>query len=322
MSQSIFAPKKKKEQVLHLLAMELRKVFQTEHYDFEKLQEIRMRAGSPLLVVYQGDEYLVTESGQFRKDVRKKVLVTAEHIRESLEYISNYSMYAFEEEIRQGYLTVTGGHRVGLAGKVIWERGEVRSIRSISFLNIRLAHEVIGCADTALSFLYKKGELCNTLIISPPGCGKTTLLRDIVRQVSDGNRMHAGMTVGVVDERSEIGACYKGEPQNNLGCRTDVLDGCPKSEGMIMLVRSMAPGAIAVDEIGTTADIKAMKYIMNSGVRLLATVHGASIEEIRKKPVLGELIKDEAFERYILLEAGKTGKISGFFDKHGREICL
>ncbi|MBR1742941.1 MAG: stage III sporulation protein AA, partial [Lachnospiraceae bacterium] len=273
MEHITFDLQEKKEQVFHMLSTKIRSVFEKENYDFFRLQDIRMRVGKPLLVVYGGKEYLVTMEGEFRRDVDQSVKISEEDIRESLEYISNYSMYAFEKEIKQGYLTVAGGHMVGLAGKVVWERGAAKSIRYISFINIRLAHEVKGCADRLFPYLYGEHGLCHTLLISSPGCGKTTLLRDIVRQISDGTGRRPGMTVGVVDERSEIAACYQGTPQNDLGSRTDVLDDCPKSEGMMMLVRSMAPQVIAVDEIGARKDVEAIRYIMNSGVKLLATIH-------------------------------------------------
>lgn len=309
----------KKEQVFHMLALDFRKVFQMERYEFLKLQEIRMRVGKPMIVVYEGEEYYISEQGSFTKQIGQAMYVSEAHIKESLEYISNYSMYAFEEEIRQGYVTVAGGHRVGLAGKVIWERGSTKSMRYISFLNIRLAHEIKGCADRLLPLLYQKDMLCHTLIISPPGCGKTTLLRDIIRQVSNGNRGRAGLTVGVVDERSEIAACYQGKPENDLGCRTDVLDGCPKSQGMMMLVRSMAPRVIAVDEAGSTEDVEAMEYVMNCGVRLIATVHGTSLAEVRGKPAFIPILKEKLFERYVLLKADTVGEIEAVFDANGTE---
>lgn len=314
MAHTLSSPQEKKDKLFHMLPMEIRTAFERGTFDFSMLQEIRMRVGCPLLVVYGGEEYLVAVDGQFEKDMGKSILVSAGHIRETMEYISNYSMYAFEEEIRQGYLTIIGGHRVGLAGKVVWERGAAKSMRHISFLNIRLAHEIKGCADGILPCIYGGTGLCHTLIISPPGCGKTTLLRDLIRQVSEGNAFWEGMTVGVVDERSEIGACYQGRPQNDLGCRTDVLDGCPKREGMMMLVRSMAPQVIAVDEIGTAEDAEMIRYVMNCGVRMLATVHGASLEEIGRKPALERLIGERAFERYIILEPGEVGKVQAVLD--------
>lgn len=322
------------EEIYRILAVSIRKILNSCRLDFSRLQEIRLRIGAPLIVVYDGKEHFVDCMGEFTYRAEKAFLVNQREIRETMEYISNYSMYAFEEELRQGYITVQGGHRIGVAGKMIWERAGAKNMKHISFLNIRLAHEVIGCSGCLLPYLMKEGELCHTLIISPPRCGKTTLLRDLIRQLSNGNEHHAGMTVGVVDERSELGACYLGVPQNDLGCRTDILDGCPKVEGMMMLVRSMAPQVIAVDEVGSGEDVEAMEYVMNCGIRLLATVHGSSIEDIKNKPLLGKLVRERAFERYVLLQAGKTGQIQAVFDERGtvllsgqngelsgREIC-
>lgn len=191
-------------------------------------------------------------------------------------------------------------------------------MKHISFLNIRLAHEVIGCSKRVLPYLLQEQEICHTLIISPPRCGKTTLLRDLIRQLSNGCGHLEGMTVGVVDERSELGACYMGVPQNDLGCRTDILDGCPKVEGMMMMVRSMAPQAMAVDEVGSGEDVAAMEYVMNCGIYLLATAHGNSMDDIKNKPVLGRLVKERAFKRYILLQPGEVGQIGAIFDERVR----
>ena len=151
---------------------------------------------------------------------------------------SNYSLYAYEYEMRQGFITIEGGHRVGMTGQAIIEDGKVKNLRYISSINLRMSHEIKGCADQVFSYIVSGGKMCHTLIVSPPRCGKTTLLRDMIRQISDGNRWIGGMSVGVVDERSEIGGCYMGVAQNQLGDRTDILDCCPKAEGMMMLIRS------------------------------------------------------------------------------------
>ena len=190
-------------------------------------------------------------------------------------------------------------------------------------MNLRISHQVKGCADGVLPWLYGPEGPFHTLIISPPRCGKTTLLRDLIRQISDGCLGLRGCTVGVVDERSEIGGSYQGIPQNDVGIRTDVLDCCSKAEGMVMLLRSMAPQVIAVDEIGNYEDIRAIEMTLNSGCKLLATVHGSSIDEIRKKPLLERLMKEHVFERYIILQketAGQIGKVQEIYDERG--TCL
>lgn len=191
-----------------------------------------MRLGQPLRVV-RGKEEIVLRSGT------EPYIVTKEELRETMDYISHYSLYAYENELRQGFVTVEGGHRVGVAGKVIMEKERVKNIQYISSLNIRVSHEVLGCADRLIPYIVANKQVCHTLIISPPCCGKTTLIRDLIRQISDGNEYVKGCSVGVVDERSELGGCYLGIAQNHLGTRTDVLDCCPKAEGMIMLIRSM-----------------------------------------------------------------------------------
>lgn len=308
---------KRAEEIYRILALPLRKLLGACQLDFSRLQEIRLRIGAPFLVVYAGKEYFVDERGALTEDGSRTVIISQAQIRETMEYISNYSMYAFEEELRQGYITVQGGHRVGVAGKMIWERQGAKNMKHISFLNIRLAHEIIGCSNVVLPYVIQDGRVYHTLIISPPRCGKTTLLRDLIRQLSNGGKDYAGMTVGVVDERSELGACYLGVPQNDLGCRTDILDGCPKVQGMMMLVRSMAPQVIAVDEVGSCEDVEAMEYVMNCGIHLLATVHGNSIDDIKNKPVLGRLVRERVFERYVLLTPGTVGRIEAVFDERG-----
>ena len=161
----------------------------------------------------------------------------------------------------------------------------------------------------------------HTLIISPPRCGKTTLLRDLIRQISDGNKWVKGCTVGVVDERSELAGCYRGIPQNQMGMRTDVLDGCPKADGMLMLVRSMSPQVVAVDEIGAPEDVEAIKYAMHCGCKMIATVHGETLDEIQRKPLFEQLIKEQCFDRYIVLKNEKqVGELAGIYDTQGRQI--
>ena len=307
--------REQKKQILNILARDIRHLLAQEDRELNGLQEIRLRTGQPLRILKENRERVLPEE-------KKPHIVTKEEMRETMEYISHYSLYAYENELRQGFLTIEGGHRVGVAGKVIMEREKVKNIQYISSINIRVSHEVIGCADKILPYITKNRQICHTLIISPPSCGKTTLIRDLIRQISDGNEYVKGCSVGVVDERSELGGCYLGIAQNHLGTRTDILDCCPKADGMIMLIRSMAPRVIAVDEIGTAEDIHAVEYAMQCGCKMIASVHGLDMDEATKKPVLGELIRRRMFERYVVLGNGeKPGEIRGIYDGRGSVLC-
>ena len=310
---------RKQKQVLSVLARPIRQILESAGLDFGQLQEIRMRIGKPLIIVYKNTEKLLPTGPQDGSEGHR---VTKEDIRETLEYVSHYSLYAYEQEIRQGFITIEGGHRVGVTGKAIMEQDKVKNLQYISSVNIRVAHEVRGCADRVLPYITKDRRVCHTLIISPPCCGKTTLIRDLIRQVSDGNAYVKGCSVGVVDERSELGGCYLGVAQNELGMRTDILDGCPKAQGMLMLIRSMAPQVIAVDEVGSPEDIHALEYAMQCGCTLIASVHGRDMEEISEKPVLSELVRRKRFERYVVLENRKhPGEIRAVFDQRGSLLC-
>lgn len=311
----------RKADIIRLFAGPIRNILEQFEQDFERVYEIRLRIGAPLQIIYDGRDYFLKANGGGTFLPRNAYIVTSEDVCETMEYIGNYSLYAFEDELRQGFLTVQGGHRVGIAGQVIVEDGKVKGVSPITCVNVRLSHQILGCGDTLFPYLWDEGEFCHTLIISAPRCGKTTLLRDIVRQLSDGNERYPGMTVGVVDERSEIAGCYQGIPQNDVGIRTDVLDGCPKAEGMMMLIRSMSPQVVAVDEIGTAGDIKALESVLNCGCKILATIHGNTIDDVRKKPLLSSMVNAHIFERYVLLSNRmRAGTVQAVYD--GRGTCL
>lgn len=312
-----------KDELLKIFSIKLRSIFMKLVINYDKLQEIRLRINAPLLMIYENKEYFVTDDAKLVDNPSQAVLITKNEIRETMEYISNYSLYAFEEELKQGFITINGGHRIGIAGKTILEQDSVKGMKHISFINIRLAHQVKGCAAPVLPFLInnQSNGIYHTLIISPPRCGKTTLLRDLIRILSDGSKYLPGMSVGVVDERSEIAACYMGMPQNEVGIRTDVLDCCPKAKGMMMLIRSMSPQIIAVDEIGSMEDLEAIDYVIGCGCKLIATVHGSSIEDIKSKPVLGELVERQLFERYVIMSNRKgIGHLEEIYDVFGKQL--
>lgn len=326
-----------REQILKIFPLEIRRVLERMPVDFEKVQELRLRTGRPLMILAGGREFAVTGEGKlWETDLGRCdsgpgssfFIPGPAQMREMAEFMGSFSLYAAEEELRQGFLTVQGGHRIGVAGRTVVKDQDIRLMKSISFINVRVAHQVKGCADPVLRFLYdREGHFLNTLIISPPQSGKTTLLRDLIRQLSDGhalaegNKWIPGMNVGVVDERSELGACYQGIPQNDLGMRTDVLDCCPKTQGMMMLVRSMSPKVIAVDEIGSAEDVNAMEYAGNCGCGMAATVHGFGVGEIAEKPAVGRLIKSSFFKRLIVLDGKREpGHVEGVYDEKGKRL--
>ena len=286
----------------------------------ERLQEIRLRAGRPFMILAENREYFVDPRGRIVDRQAQAGSPTCEELEEILKHLCGYSLYAFADEIRQGFLTVQGGHRVGLAGQVILDDGgRIKNMKYIRYLNIRISHQVRGAADPLIPSLFENGHVLSTLLISPPGVGKTTLLRDLIRQVSEGTAYGPGVNVSVVDERSEIAGSYLGVARNDLGIRTDVLDGCPKSEGMMRLIRSMAPQVLAVDELGSIEDARALQMANGCGCRLLATIHGGSLEEVRNKDYMRCIIKAGLFERYVVLgkTRGRRGT-EGIYDGDGR----
>lgn len=263
------------------------------------VQEIRIRTFKPLIIVMNNEEYGLTDRGL--EEIAKSHIVTYEEVQAILQFLSGYSLYALEDEIRQGYVTVEGGHRIGIVGKAVVEDKKVKTLKYISGFNIRLSHEVLGCGSKVLPYMLSRDKVYHTLIVSPPKCGKTTLLRDLIRNLSNGYSGYGPYTVGVVDERSEIAGCYMGIPQNDVGMRTDVLDGCPKVEGMRMLLRSMAPDIIVVDEIGSKEDLEAIEEVLGAGVSILCTTHGKDLEDCMKKPQLKTMIENGWFEKMVIL---------------------
>lgn len=297
------------DNVLEYICLELSHVLGKIQPRYKKnIEEIRLRTGMPLNVYLQGTNYFVSPDGELVNNKAEAILITSEYIRKTFQLISNYSVYAFQEEIKNGFITLKGGHRIGLGGKVLYGNNGIETIRNISSLNIRIAREKIGISEEVIKYIVDfSSTVYNTLIISPPQCGKTTLLRDIIRTLSNGTSIlrGKGFKVGVIDERSELSGMYNGQPQHNIGLRTDVLDGCNKKDGTTMLIRAMSPDVIAMDEIGSLSDVEAIHESLKAGVKVIATAHGDSLNDLLSKRSLSILIEERIFNRYIFLDNSK-----------------
>ncbi len=264
-----------------------------------ELEEIRLRSQNPLLIRLRDGSFFVDRQGMLHKEAGLGYVVTTSNINACFEQFTRSSAYAFVNELTSGYITVEGGHRIGFCGKCAVTDGQVGALKEVSSINVRVARQIIGAADGVMDSVVRDGRVRNVLIISPPGCGKTTLLRDIARQLSNGFSGFDGANVAIADERSEIAASFQGVPQNDLGIRCDVMDACPKARGIMMMLRSMAPDVIITDEIGTREDAAAIHEALNAGVCVIASAHGGSVEEVARRTTLSDVIG--AFDCFLVL---------------------
>ena len=258
-----------------------------------ELQEIRIRVDKPIILKLR------------EKDLILQYNILQTEILQIVERLCENSIYAYKNQICEGFITIKGGHRVGLTGSCVIENGKITNIKYISSLNIRIAREVKNCSTRILREIIdiENKTIYNSIIVAPPGRGKTTILRDIIRRLSDGIEEinFRGKTCGVVDERGEIAAMYKGAPQNDVGIRTDIIENVSKNKGVHMLIRTMAPEIIACDEIGSKEDVEAIHYALYSGVKGIFTMRGKNVEDIKNNKQIYELIENREIQKIIFL---------------------
>ena len=269
--------------------------------NFSNMEEIRIRVDKPIILKFSNDEKILNYNPS-----QEEILLIIQNICEN-------SIYSYQNQICKGYITINGGHRIGITGNVVFDNNKVINISYISSLNFRIAKQIKGAADNLLKYVLdvKNNNIYNTIIISPPGGGKTTILRDLIRQISTGIEYinYKPITVGVVDERGEIAAMHKGKCQNDIGIKTDVIDNIPKAIGMEMLIRSMAPQVICADEIGNEKDVQAINYAFCSGIKGIFTMHGNEMNDLQKNRNINKLLDEEIIERLIFLNPYNKGKI-------------
>lgn len=268
----------------------------------QNITEIRLRTKCKIIIVCGKNEIILD------------CITTPKVILDILLNVSKNSIYAIQNDLNNGFVVIRGGHRIGISGEVVYVDEKIKNIKNICSLNIRVARQVYGCADRILSEIIVNNEFLNTLIVSPPGCGKTILIRDIIRQVSNGipSLNFKGKNVALIDERGEIASVYEGVASLDVGVRTDIMSNVNKANGMKMMIRSMAPDIIATDEIGRKEDIIAIKEAILSGVKVIFTMHGDSIKSILKNQNIKELLDLNIFSKIVILS---NGKVPGIIEK-------
>ena len=289
-------------------------IFKSTDFAWQDIEEIRMRINRPVFIKCHGKEYILKFNNI--PIVMDKIMV-----KRAVMVLSKSSFYAFEDEMKQGFITIKGGHRIGLCGEAVLENDSIKTLKNINGINFRIGREILGVGRCLVPYIVEESEIKHTLIVAPPAVGKTTVLRDLARIFGDGEGVEA-VNVGIADERLELSGCFLGVPQLNIGERTDVISGCSKADGMMMLIRSMAPRLIVTDEIGKSEDADAMLEAINCGVKIITSAHGNSFEGLIKRPIISGMIKDSFFERIVFIDREETNTfVKAVYDSKGNKLC-
>lgn len=256
--------------------------------EWTELEEIRLRQGRQVQLIFSTGIQILP------------LRVTGEELEQTLRLATRASVHTVLSQLRQGFLPLPGGHRLGVCGSVCLREGEIRNIEPLSGLDLRLARPVRGIGEGVISALCPGGKFTSTLILAPPGGGKTTLLRDVIRCLSDGVGCQSHR-VSLADERGEVAALCRGMPQLDVGENTDVMDGCPKAQGLLMLLRGMNPQVLAADEITAAEDVGAMVLAAGCGAQLLCTAHGTDRTDLNRRPLYRELMGEGIFRNLLTI---------------------
>ena len=310
-----------RDELLKIFPLELREYLHDLDWYREDLEEIRIRVGQPLQFIY-GERYTyIKESGNgFTDRWEHSLRVSPKQVQEMMMYLCEYSRYAYAKQLKNGFVSLAGGIRVGVAGEAIQDDNRFMGVEYPMFLNIRIPREYKGCADWAVPYLFDGERLYDTLILAPPGAGKTTLLRDLLRQISNSTD---GKGVAILDQRYEIAACHRGVPMNDVGLHSDVYSGYDKALGCSQAIRTMAPRVVAMDEIGGEEEGEVLSYAMRCGISVVATMHAGSFQEYEELRQQTKTYGTLKFQRIIWVSRRQDGKrMYELRDEGGNLLCV